>query len=400
MASASFALVSISACLLCVAAEAQQAPGPPHSKLVPDATLTLYPGKPGANETRPATPSRTTPFPALPEKPGCYRTVDGKWVEVACATEAQKAAHGNVKPIVANSITSTQHAGPMIGMLGRIPNHPTTITEPFTWGSITVSQPNPPNGSETDNVNGANAFSIQVNPFYFDCSTCKAGYPYAQSEPNDNSWVQFVYTQFGTSKTAGTIDSNLCVWEFDVYVQSVTDLASGGFNKCVNPSMTDSVLPLDGQGAPTGPAEVVGYIQCPSSGTGQCTLWAVAHLPWSPSSQWWSVSTPDQLGLNGQWTNVSGGLYGVGNGSIADFTNTQLQTTVEAYTCYANPNPSSVGGPAACAVPSPLEAWSVYFRLTAADSTVSPSAESNNLTPGPATMNCGYYDCVLSYTSQ
>jgi hypothetical protein len=406
-AQAKFALILSFACLFCTAtAYGQQTAERPHSKLNLNAPLTLLPRIPASKEPRPqrpATPSQTTPFPSLPDKQGCYRTVDDKWVEVPCATDAQKAAHAGVKPMPANSITSTQHAGPMYGPL---PFHHSTVTEPFTWGSITVSQPNPVAGSETDSTGEPNSFSIQVNPFYFTCTTCTAGSPFPLSQPNDGAWVQFVYQQFGSSATKGTQDTNLCVWEFDTavladtYSYSTGQSTSGVYSKCINPSMTDSVLPVDGAGAPTGAAEVVGYIKCPSSGTGQCTLWAVAHLPWSPSSKWWSVSTPDLMGLNGNWINVSGGLFGAGNGSQAVLTNTQLQTTVEAYTCFANPNPANVGGPAGCTVPPKWEAWSIYFDLTAAAGTVTPTGETNNLTPGSATMTCGYYDCVLGYTSQ
>ena len=377
-----------------------------HSKARTDAVLTVRPGAATATadpqHKAPETPSKSMPFPALPEKIGCYRTVDHKWVEVACASEKEKAMHAGIVPSSANSISSTSHAGPMIGTLGPPYRwHPTQVQETFDWGSITVSQPNPTMGSELDTLaNDANAFSIQVNPFFFDCTDCKAGYPYPKSQPGDNSWVQFVYTQFGPAASAGTMNSNLCVWEFDEEVQYLTGGTSGGYNNCINPSMTDSVLPLDGPGAPTGQAEVVGYIQCPSSGTGQCTLYAIAHLPWSPSSDWWMVNAPDQQGLNGQWINVSGGLYGVGNGSVAKFSNTSLQTTVEAYTCYTNPTPTSVGGPGACAAPPPFEIWDIYFRLTAVPWTVTPSDETNNLTPQTPTFTCGYYDCVMSYLSQ
>jgi len=391
-----------------------------------------------ARRAKPDTPSHKLPIPPVRRKPGCYRTSGGQWVEIPCLQVTAQPTRrtppsnpggsgiaslpgsapppgppsGPLLPPPIPTIQSTPHPGPV---MYSDPAHPlgqqTTLTTPFNWGSVTVGQPNPAAGSETNVITAPfggsrpDSFSIQVNTNVFTCTTCKAGYPFSDANVGDNAWVQFVYTQHGWTPTPLENDSTLCVWMVDT---SITTADEDSTVYCVSPSAADSVLPIDGMDAPSGQAEVAGFIQCPDpSTTTGCTIGILAHLPWSPAQDWWMASGPDLMGLAGNWTNVSGGIVGMSNGSQAVFTNTSVETTVQAYTCYAPVTPEGATpgapgeGPGACAPPaSPPNESSPWLKLTAADRwQISPTDETNNLTIQPATLSCGYYDCSLTYNS-
>ena len=330
--------------------------------------------------------------------------VKNVWEAVPCATKEYMKTHLVARPVVANSIWSTPHRGPEV--MTRPPFF-TTVTTPFDWGSIEITQTtaNIAAATEVDNVNGPNAFTVQNNTNSFVCTTCSAGKPFSSasgiansaSAAGDYGWVQFVYTQFGAGPANKGL-SNLCVWNVDASVSGRTNGKAGYASNCVYPSLYGSVAPIEGKGAPTGAVEVTGYVQCPSAGP-PCTLWAIAQIPWSPDSSWWSVSAPDMMGLSGNWINVGGGILGVGNGSEAVFTNAQFQSVVRAYTCYVSPIPSNNGAPTSCANPPPYETFSLYFRLTAGASDYFPTAETNNLVNNPVTLSCGDYDCWMTYNS-
>jgi hypothetical protein len=317
-------------------------------------------------------------------------------------------AHYIPPPVVANSIQSTPHLGLLI--FGP-PIRRTTITSPFTWGSVAINQTSDPYTATEESSGNASTFSIQTNTNTFTCPTCKSGSPFAAtpgvpnsaSKSGDLGWVQFVYQQFATGKV-GTGSSRLCVWNVDVTIAWATNNAAGYAPTCIYPSATETVAPLDGAGAANGAAEVIGYVQCPTAGSDAgCTLWVVAQLPWSPDtladSGWWAVSAPDLMGLAGNWTNVSGTILGSGGGNKAVFTGSQFQNVLRAYSCYTSPTSATGYTPTACPNPSPTNFFARLFELTASPADYYPTGETNNLTSQPVTISCGDYDCWMSYNS-
>ncbi|HYA41634.1 MAG TPA: hypothetical protein VEF34_10040 [Syntrophobacteraceae bacterium] len=345
----------------------------------------------------PALPHETLTAP-LPEKAGCFYLVDDSWQKIACATDEDM--KNLRRPVVADSIQSTRHSStPAPG------KPPITYTTPIIWGAVANELDNPTQSNESDILNNtetSNTFSIQTNTNTFSCSYCKKGSPFAQSQPGDTGWVQFVYQQSGSGKGA---DAWLCVWNIDWTVAGKTKNNSGYKHYCVMPSKSYTMLPLTGTGAPGDEyAEVIGYVDCTGHskpGPNGCTLWAFAQLPWvKDGPSWWAVSAPDSLGLDGQWYNVGGAMYGEGSGSKAVFSNATLVTDVVAYSCETGSQHGSTDGgiftPKAC---NPVVKNPTYF-LTAKPSSYKPTGESNNLTNGQVTFGCSdHYDCHMRYTS-
>jgi hypothetical protein len=375
-----------------------------------DATITVhYPDETTVAKTaRPLTPSDKLRAPFPPEKTGCFHLVDNAWVSVPCATDEDMKAHKMPPPVLANSIQSTPHRGMIF-----IDEHPccsiksTTITSPFDWGSVAINQTSDPYTATEESGSVSSAFSIQTNTNTFACAPCKSGSPFAAisgipnsaSEKGDSGWVQFVYQQFQTGSSAGKGNTRLCVWNVDVTVANNTNNAAGYAPTCVFPSQSEAVAPLDGSGAANGGAEVIGYVQCPTSSYDNCTLWVVAQLPWSPGSGWWAISAPDSMGLAGNWLNVGGTILGSGGGNTAIFTGSQFQQVVRAYSCYTSPTSATGYVPTACPNPTPWNLFARYFELTASPASYDPTGESNNLTNDPVTISCGDYDCWMSYNS-
>jgi hypothetical protein len=379
--------------------------------LRPDAKVTLQ--RPDATTAtkaaKPVTPSDRLRAPLPPNQEGCAHLVDNKWVSVPCATEEYMKAHYMPPPVLANSIESLAYKNPLTGG-----GQPPTVTDWFVWGSVAFDQTSTGTDSETNVSTSpkgvvtktANAFSIQTNTNTFPCTLCTNGHPFAAtkgvaqsaSAPGDTGWVQFVYQQFAPGKV-GTGSSRLCVWNVDATIAQNTHNSGPGYaSTCVYPSATETVAPLDGAGAPAGDAEVIGYIQCPNpnSNTG-CKLWVVAELPWSPGSGWWSISTPDVLGLAGHWNNVGGGILGAGGGSEAVFTNSQFLYVVAGYAC-VNSNATPTGAiDQPCPGPPSWDREGNAFDIQASPANYYPTGESNNLTGAPVGFSCGELACWMSY---
>jgi hypothetical protein len=279
---------------------------------------------------------------------------------------------------------------------------------PFVWGSVTIDLTVKSVDGTEKSGSTDNAFSIQTNTNVFPCSKCKDNSPFAPtpkvpnsaSKKGDKGWVQFVYQQFHTGASTGKGNTNLCVWNVDVTIANNTANQAGYAPKCVYPSKTEAVAPLEGKDAPTGAAEVIGYVKCAKENSdADCKLWVVAKLPWSPGSGWWSVSAPDSMGLAGKWTNVSGTMLGPGGGAEAVFTKTQIKNVLRAYDCYKSPASKSKTTPVACPGPPAWDREGRAFDLTATPANYFPTGESNNLTNGPVKFTCGTGDCWLTYNS-
>jgi hypothetical protein len=356
---------------------------------------------------RPLTPSQMLKTPAPPQTPGCRHFENGKWVDIPCISD--EVLKQLPPPNGVEGIQSTPHG---------VPGSTGSFTSPLIWGSTTItflSVGGPQAATETDSHE--NDFSIQTNTNTFSCTGCSAGQPFqpienlpnSGSEPGDGGWVQFTFQDFQNRSQA-----LLCIWSVDTTIADHTNNAgipagsaagfatgtAGYHAKCApsSPQGPSTALPLTGPGAAQGPGEVVGYVTCPSAGSNDgCLLNVVGYLPWSGSNEPYAVTDNDWLGLSGAWTNVSGSILGAGGGAKATFTNTEIGTVLQAYSCYVTSDAEEVT-PQACPPPNPP--WiEPMLELTAEPQATFATGESNNLLNGPTTLGCQTFNCTLSYDS-
>ena len=211
--------------------------------------------------------------------------------------------------------------------------------------------------------------------------------------------MQFTYQ-------ASPTEAWLCIWNVDLNVAGATaypgidGVLNAGYNSTC--ARLPTLFPLTGNGgpgyagpAPDDPAEVTGWVTCPTAGSNErCLLSVIAFMPWS--GMWLNVVTNDAMGLAGQWKNVSGGLIGEGNASKASFGNTQVANVLRAYSCVEPYTPPlGVFTPMTC----PFDLLGPQLSGEALNSY--PTGESSNLTNGPATLTCpaGSFSCSISFTA-
>jgi hypothetical protein len=89
------------------------------------------------------------------------------------------------------------------------------------------------------------------------------------------------------------------------------------------------------------------------------------------------------VGLAGNWNNVSGGIFGAGTGSKANFKKTKIQNIIRAYSCYKGS--ASANPPLPCMILSPGIINAKSKQLTASPAKINSTGESTNLIDGPAT---------------
>jgi len=337
-----------------------------------------------------------------PSKPGCYHLVNGVWEEVPCATEEQMK---KIPPpyVTADTIQSTAHH--LIGKTSQ-------VTAPLVWGAVATTVFNllPPPSSYPCQF--PNSYSIQANTNGFVSPTSYAGFPFSESQPGDRGWVQFVYQQAGDTADNDVSTERLCVWNFDLTSACSETNAAGtcigpGFQSyCVYPWYTLYSLPGP---LPTDDfSEVVGYVLCnqgPYSPNG-CTLTVLGYLATAPdpSVGWWGTVAPDNMGLGGaggtapsNWTSVGGSMYGMGGGTEAVFHEVEIFTEVVADSCSAANYPTT----SAPTLFTPKQCSSAQrsssLTATLASAHGNGTAETNNLTPQPATFSCTDYQCILGW---
>jgi hypothetical protein len=109
------------------------------------------------------------------------------------------------------------------------------------------------------------------------------------------------------------------------------------------------------------------------------------------------------MGLNlNHWNQVSGGIFGSGNGTQAVFTNIQIQTLLRAYTCILAPQDKTGYDAQPCNVPPNHVPFWDYRVLSGQVVLAVGTGESNNLTNGPTTFVCDPpfgYGCYVEYNS-
>lgn len=341
-----------------------------------------------AGAARPAVPELRIPgarenVTSPPEKEGCYRYESGEWREIECLSE--EFVRKNFPPPVQNSIRSN----PTL-LLSQFINVRFPYVSPIVLASVDLFHlSDPAEGIVKDSLAGDDAFSIQVNTNFF------------PGNNGNTDWVQFVLQSQPSAAT-----DILCVWNVDVTVANATKNVNGYSPTCVAVPKQRTVFGPDdpwptggkkrtflGPGATMAESsKVAGYVSTAGGGS-QLVAWA--YVPWAPSSAY-SVSARDQYGLRGRWTEVSGDIIGLGNGSRANFSRTKIRTVIRASSC-------NVGG---ASYPCPQTTSPQYnFANYAAPSVTAVTAEDNNLastydfTEHEPTFSCVQGTCTLDYST-
>ena len=209
------------------------------------------------------------------------------------------------------------------------------------------------------------SFSVQVNTNFFNASF------------GGNGWVQFV---FQTPAWDDSDKDGLCVWKVDVKAQ--------GYDRaCVVFHRDRTFLGSAAERRRTS-VQVLGLVQRADDGTRMLT--AMAGVPWNdpgPLGAVWAVTTTDTvngiyrgmkadteypLGLSqdGNWWQASGGIYGTGCGSMAQFKGTTFFETLTVATC--NPfDPSCLS--------APMTPFSLPYYAVGLLSFPNTTGETNNL---------------------
>jgi hypothetical protein len=325
---------------------------------------------------------------AVPQKEGCFGFADGAWHEIACVPE--ETARRNFPPPAAQfSILSNRKA------FYRLFGLPSTL--PIRLASTEVSHLSDPTISTlTDSLAGKDAFSIQVNTNFFPASNGNTG------------WVQFVLQSKPDDPSIPNDDDQLCVWQVDVTLAISTKNASGYTQTCVSvPKLRtvwgpNDVWPGGGKRITfVGPgvdinekAKVAGFVS--TAGNAGTRLYAWAFVPWAPFSAY-AVGVADSQGLNGRWTEISGDIIGLGNGSQANFTRTTVRTVLQASSCIA--------GGASFACPSQPVPPQFALGTYATPEVTSVTGESNNLASiygfvdHKPVFSCAGETCTLDYST-
>jgi hypothetical protein len=245
--------------------------------------ITVPPAPPSS--IPPQTP-RPLPAPPVSSETGCFQYTLNGWESIPCATDDfinRNFPHPDAQ------LTVTSSAAPSL-----------------VYGQLAVTIPAV--ASEQDASFGSNKFSIQNNTNQWTVPSTAA------SGAGDIAATQFTMQSLG-STTA------ICIWNVDVTKNTPADY----HKTCVTPppqQRSGGLQPFD-----------FGNLAASITADGKLAL--VGQLSWVPPGQpnIYLVKTDDMFGLASNWTQVSGGLLGLGSGSQAQLTNAQVVTEIAASTC-------------------------------------------------------------------
>jgi hypothetical protein len=243
-------------------------------------------------------PRPPAPLPKPPADVGCYVMSPNGWRSVACATQQFIDSH-------------FPHPDTQLAM--------STFTSPFkplAYGQVAVTIPQV--GSEQNVFNATNAAESSSCPSSI---TTTANTWSVQNNVND--WTiaagpnkgDFATVQFVTQSNGST--TGICIWQIDVTTQQYP-------NKCYSPP----------------PSQRSGGLQAFDYGNIAATveggkLKMVAEISWvgSGDPNQFAVVDNDTYDMADSWSEVGGGLLGIGNCSEAQLTNAEVVTQVAASTC-------------------------------------------------------------------
>jgi hypothetical protein len=303
----------------------------------------------------PVTPTGTDALPAPPTAPGCYVGTLNGWVGVSCSDPATVLPGFQHFDVGHDGVTTVASPGPLV--YGEVETTVESVQSESNGGTN-------------------NQWSVQNNTNQFPCNSNGSGV---------GCVVQFTASQNGTNGT-GTV----CITNADITsCPTPTNCNVTYNNTCVGvngTNVTNNNIQFD-VNTRTGAlrafdfANIAGYAF--TSGT-QAELAIVAQFSWVannnpvPPSEidvpnlipgLFAVVAPDQYGLAGNWTDVTGGILGMDNGAEATLTNAEVLTRVAASDC---PGDVSASGPT-CSAPQ-LSSTNVLLQ------TSSDTVETNNLT--------------------
>ena len=289
---------------------------------------------------------RTLPLP--PRQRGCYYGTSNGWVQTPCTTrDTLRDEFKTPEPMA--GITNTAAATTPI----QFAEVDTTIT---ALGTL-VDVPH----------NWQNALSVQANTNQFPSTKV----------PGHKGWVQF------TVQTAGGMQPGtaVCIWSWDI------DNLGAWLANCVGGY--SGMSPMYDIPVPSRPLQQYDFATVGGSvfldDQGQPSIGLVARYSYfDPTNDpgnhqgLFAVVAPDEhgLGATGSWTQISGGIYGVGSGSYASFKNSSVLTRLLAGTCAsASPPTPAIPWPGYCPTQPALLPNASVFEAT------NVTGESNNLVP-------------------
>jgi hypothetical protein len=271
----------------------------------------------GLNMTLPDGPTAKGPTAALPAplplpprasaKPGCYENTLNGWREVPCATDAFIDSHFP-HPDVQLGTQSAAVPSLVFGQVEVTVPKVSSEQNAFLASTASISSLCQSTGSPVPNQ-----CSVQNNVNFW---TIPSG-----TNAGDTAQAQFTIQSDGTTNA-------ICIWNVDVTINTL----SAYHKTCYVPPP-----PQTGN-----PAQRPGGLQAFDSGNiaaytnSNGTLSMVAQLTWAAPgqpTQYAVVGVPDVYGLNGNWSEVGGGLIGFGSCSQAQLTNAEVVTQVIASTC-------------------------------------------------------------------
>jgi hypothetical protein len=225
----------------------------------------------------------------------------------------------------------------------------------------------------TSHTEIADSFSVQLNSNDF-------------STPYGNTgWLQFV-----DQKIPGQNDL-LCVWKFDLTVFYASKDGKEGYeSSCVALPVVPgrSFLGATAIRDVVSHAHVEGLVRTGLAGKNLITFWGATSWDF-PLLKYKAITVPDTVqgitrglagdiskydfGFAGQWTQVTGDIYGTGYGSRADFTGTRISERLTASTC----EPDAPLSQPSCGVGAPTQFSLSRYATPVDDPRV--TCESNNL---------------------
>ena len=302
----------------------------------------------------PTQPPKPLPVPPPSLAAGCYVNTPNGWHGVPCATDASSTT---ISRIPMHSLRNRRRDS-IAGIWSGRGNDPRGDVRANAFLASTAGIP----GCTGSGSPLANEWSVQSNTNQW---TIASG-----SNAGDNAGTQFVIQSNGSTNA-------ICLWNVDVTL----GYPKGYSKTCVVPTPPQRSGGLQ--------AFDMGNIAAYTNSDG--TLSMVAELSWVPSgqpNQYLLNKVPDTFGLNGHWSQVSGGLIGFGACSQAQFTNAEVVTQVAASTC----NGDTTAASPTCAPPTLQPNASAFVGPNG-------TVETNNLTAIGGTPAVSYPNSDLAVTS-